>query len=62
MDRSTKRSIIRMLTVAFVIVVVGSLLSVAAQWEIEAEQMSERAYCELVESEIIRDWNDDIDC
>ncbi len=51
-----------MLTVAFVVVVVGSLLSLAAQLEIEAEMISERAYCERVETGIIRDWNDDIDC
>ncbi len=62
MHRSTKRSLARMLTVAFVVVVVISLLSVAAQWEIEAQEMSERAYCERVQSGIIRDWNDDINC
>ncbi len=62
MHRSTKRSLARMMIVAFVVVVVISLLSLAASWEIEAEEMSERAYCERVESGIIRDWNDKIDC
>ncbi len=62
MHRSTKRKIKTFLLVAFVIAVVITLLSVAAQWEIEAQEMSERAYCERVESGIIHDWNDKIDC
>jgi len=62
MNRVTKRKLITCMTVALAVVVVFSALSLAASWEIEAEEMSERHYCERVQDGTHRHFNKRINC